>query len=117
MRPSSNWAQTPSWPDVELDPERIRQVLENLIANALRYTRAAGQFTSSALSKDARHSFRQRYRRGDSLDDLPHVFDRFHKSRDSRGTGLGLAIAKNLVVAHAERFRCKAQSAKAQLSS
>ena len=32
--------------------------------------------------------------------DLPHILDRFYKSRDSRGTGLGLAIAKNLVVAY-----------------
>jgi signal transduction histidine kinase len=33
-------------------------------------------------------------------EDLPHIFDRFYKSGDSRGTGLGLAIAKNLVAAH-----------------
>ncbi len=33
-------------------------------------------------------------------EDLPHIFDRFYKSKDSRGTVLGLAIAKSLVVAH-----------------
>jgi two-component system sensor histidine kinase BaeS len=37
---------------------------------------------------------------GISAEALPHIFDRFYKSPDSRGTGLGLAIAKNLVVAH-----------------
>ena len=38
--------------------------------------------------------------RGIAPEDLPHIFDRFYKSSDSRGTGLGLAIARNLVVAH-----------------
>ncbi|MGH7461722.1 MAG: sensor histidine kinase, partial [Longimicrobiales bacterium] len=37
---------------------------------------------------------------GISAEDLPHVFERFYKSKDSRGTGLGLAIAKSLVAAH-----------------
>jgi signal transduction histidine kinase len=31
---------------------------------------------------------------------LPHIFDRFYKSGNSRGTGLGLAIAKNLIITH-----------------
>ena len=37
---------------------------------------------------------------GIAADALPHVFDRFYKSDESRGAGLGLAIAKSLVVAH-----------------
>lgn len=37
---------------------------------------------------------------GISPDDLPRIFDRFYKSKDSRGSGLGLAIAKNLVAMH-----------------
>jgi signal transduction histidine kinase len=37
---------------------------------------------------------------GIAAEALPHVFDRFYKSDESRGAGLGLAIAKSLVVAH-----------------
>lgn len=37
---------------------------------------------------------------GISREDLPHIFDRFYKSRASWGTGLGLAIAQDLVTAH-----------------
>jgi two-component system phosphate regulon sensor histidine kinase PhoR len=37
---------------------------------------------------------------GVSPDVLPHIFDRFYKSDESRGMGLGLAIARNLVAAH-----------------
>ncbi len=38
--------------------------------------------------------------RGIPPEELPHIFERFYKSRDSTGMGLGLAIARNLVVAH-----------------
>ena len=88
-------------PMLEIDPARIRQVLENLIANALRYTprgetirvqcSVEGAYVKVSVSDTGA---------GISPDDLPHIFDRFYKSHDSRGTGLGLAIAKNLVVAH-----------------
>ena len=37
---------------------------------------------------------------GIAADAVPHIFERFYKSGDSRGSGLGLAIARNLVVAH-----------------
>jgi len=86
---------------VELDPERIRQVLENLIANALRYTPRGGTIHVKCFAEGT-HTTVSVSDTGAGIppDDLPHVFDRFHKSRDSRGTGLGLAIAKNLVVAH-----------------
>lgn len=91
-------------PTLELDPARIRQVLENLIANALHFTPRGGR-VSVQCSVDSNQSKVVTLSVSDTgsgiaPDDLPHIFDRFYKSRDSRGTGLGLAIAKNLVVAH-----------------
>ncbi len=88
-------------PLFDLDPERMRQVLSNLIANALRYTPPNGAIRIQAVSGGGSVTVSV----GDTgagipADDLPHVFDRFYKSGDSRGTGLGLAIAKNLVAAH-----------------
>jgi len=86
---------------LEVDPERIRQVLENLIANALRYTPHGGTIHVRCFTEGA-HAKLSVSDTGAGIppDDLPHIFDRFYKSRDSRGTGLGLAIAKNLVMAH-----------------
>jgi len=92
----------PDLPWLELDPGRIRQVLTNLLANALRYTPAGGTVSVR---------YRQVYGQaqldvqdsgpGIPAEDLPHVFERFYKSTDSGGMGLGLAIAKHLVEAHA----------------
>ena len=91
-------------PSLELDPGRIREVLENLIANALRYTPRGGKISvqctvGSGQTKSAQVCVSDTGA-GIPADELPHIFERFHKSHDSRGTGLGLAIAKNLVAAH-----------------
>jgi len=88
-------------PLLDLDPERIRQVLSNLISNALRYTPRNGrvhvrcQADGNKLSLVVEDSGA-----GISSEDLPYIFERFYKSRDSGGMGLGLAIAKHLVEAH-----------------
>lgn len=89
-------------PMLNLDPARIRQVLENLIANAIRYTPSGGRISvQCAMSSEQSAVVTvSDTGRGIAPDELPHIFDRFYKSRDSRGTGLGLAIAKNLIVAH-----------------
>jgi signal transduction histidine kinase len=89
-------------PSIDVDPLRIRQVLSNLIANALRYTANGGQIQVRAFTEppDRITVTVSDTGRGIAPEDLPHIFDRFYKSSDSRGTGLGLAIAKNLVVAH-----------------
>lgn len=89
-------------PQLEIDPVRIRQVFGNLIANALRYTPRGGSITVSARSRsDDRLELTVRDTgAGVSADALPHLFERFYRSADSRGTGLGLPIARSLVVAH-----------------
>ena len=82
---------------VELDPERIREVLHNLLSNALRYTPSGGviRVTSSENSISVSDSGP-----GIAPEELPRVFERFYKSSDSGGMGLGLSIAKYIVEAH-----------------
>ncbi|MCC6313232.1 MAG: HAMP domain-containing histidine kinase [Thermomicrobiales bacterium] len=88
-------------PALDLDPVRIRQTLENLLANALRHTPRGGR-----VRLDVRpDGDRVRFAVSDTGSGIPpehltHVFDRFWKSADSGGSGLGLAIARGLVVAH-----------------
>jgi two-component system sensor histidine kinase BaeS len=91
----------PDLPSVEIDPARIRQVLINLIANALRYTGAGGSIRVHCVAKNqAIEVSVSDTGRGIAEQDLPHIFERYTKSSDSRGSGLGLAIAKDLVEAH-----------------
>lgn len=91
----------PDLPIVDVDPERIRQVLNNLLSNGLRYTPAGGT-VRVRLAADSRQVVVSVEDTGTGItaEALPHIFDRFSKSKDSRGTGLGLAIAKSLVEAH-----------------
>ncbi len=91
----------PSLPNIELDPARIRQVLENLIANALRYTPHGGEIRvrCANMGENVRVEVKDTGR-GIPPEEIPHIFERFYKARDSRGAGLGLAIAKSLVEAH-----------------
>jgi signal transduction histidine kinase len=88
-------------PLVELDPLRIRQVLGNLVANALRYAPAGSEVAISAEPSGDRVVLSVVDQGpGIAPEVLPHLFDRFAKSADSRGSGLGLAIARRLVEAH-----------------
>lgn len=93
-------------PEVEVDPERMAQVLGNLVSNALRYTPAAGQITLAAHSQNGSLLLRvEDTGSGIVPTDLPHIFDRFyradkHRHQESGESGLGLAIAKSIVEAH-----------------
>jgi len=87
-------------PLLDIDPVRIREVLTNLIANALRHTASGGVTVSAAFAAKKVEVSVSDTGEGISSDDLPHIFDRFYKSKESRGSGLGLAIAKNLVTMH-----------------
>ncbi|SFR27817.1 two-component system, OmpR family, sensor histidine kinase BaeS [Lentzea waywayandensis] len=91
---------------VRADALRLRQILDNLVANALRYVPAGGSVTVEATAQDGGVVFTVTDTgSGISADDLPHVFDRFwradkSRSRTTGGSGLGLAIVRKLVEAH-----------------
>jgi two-component system sensor histidine kinase BaeS len=93
-------------PVVTADPVRFRQVLTNLVTNALRYTRPGGMVRLSAKRLDRQVQIEVSDTGvGIVPADLPHVFDRFwradrSRNRETGGSGLGLAIVHGLVQAH-----------------
>ena len=103
-------------PPILADPERIQQVVRNLIHNALKFTPAGGQITILATPhEDEVHISVQDTGIGISAQDLPRIFERFYKSdrsRQSGGTGLGLAIARHMVQAHGGRIWVKSKEHK-----
>ena len=91
--------------EIDVDPLRIREVLTNLLGNALRYTPSQGEVRIGATESGTGEErsvtvFVQDTGPGIESADLAHIFNRFYKSTDSGGMGLGLSIAKYLVEAH-----------------
>jgi two-component system sensor histidine kinase BaeS len=90
---------------ISIDPARIRQVLANLVANALRFTPGGGRVLVDASDADGAVTIRvSDTGSGMEPDDVEHAFDRFYRSPGSGGSGLGLPIARNLVEAHGGRI-------------
>jgi signal transduction histidine kinase len=93
-------------PPVIADANRLRQILTNLIHNAVTHTPAGGRVTVEASSADSAIEMRIRDTgSGIAPEYLPHIFDRFYRTDHSRsratgGSGLGLAIVKQLVELH-----------------
>lgn len=86
---------------IDVDPLRIREVMTNLIANAIRHSDPGATVSIQTERRGERIVVRVRDSGpGIPADELPKIFDRFHKGGRSQGSGLGLAIAQNLVVAH-----------------
>jgi two-component system, OmpR family, sensor histidine kinase BaeS len=90
-----------SLPLLDIDPVRIREVITNLVANAIRHTpdggtiRISGRLDGTSVVLDVTDSGS-----GIEPDLLPHVFERFTRSASTGGSGLGLAIARGLVELH-----------------
>ena len=89
-------------PTVIADPDRLAEVLRNLIANALRYTPTGGAIIVEATAPDPATVAFSVTDSGAGLapGDAERIFDRFHRAVDSTGSGLGLSIARELVTAH-----------------
>ncbi len=101
--------ELPPLPAVDADPDRIRQVLFNLLVNALRHTPRGGRVTVGGGRAGATVTVWVADS-GEGLDagELAAVFDRFYRadrsrSRQTGGSGLGLAIVKAIVEAHGGR--------------
>ena len=97
-------------PQVPVDLKRFRQVLVNLLTNALRFTPQQGTIHVQVLRKDREVEVRVADGGpGISPVEIPHLFERFYRgdqarSRGQGGSGLGLAISKQLVEAHGGRI-------------
>jgi two-component system sensor histidine kinase BaeS len=93
-------------PVLSADGDRLRQVLVNLLANALQHTPAGGRVTVRARAGDGRVVVEVADTgAGIAPEDLPHLFERFYRADRARtratgGTGLGLAIVRSLVQLH-----------------
>lgn len=100
---------TPLPDAVPCDRERILQAISNLVGNALAFAPRGGHVVIGlALSEHEAEVRVVDDGAGIPPEDLPHVFDRFWKSR-SRGTGLGLAIVRGIVDAHGGRLRVESR--------
>lgn len=98
--------EVPLLPEIDGDPIRVRQVLFNLLSNALRHTPPSGKITLGGHSEnDTVHLSVTDTGEGLEPEQLTSVFDRFYRvdksrSRETGGSGLGLAIVKAIVEAH-----------------
>jgi two-component system, OmpR family, sensor histidine kinase ResE len=97
------------------DPDRIEQVLTNLIDNAIRHVPDSASVVISGRT-DERGLYFEVSDQGPGIpeEDLPFLFERFYKADKSRtrgvsGTGLGLAIAKNIIDAHRGNIAVKSK--------
>ena len=100
-----------AWPPtddlrVDADPERIFQVISNLVGNAIKFTPAGGVVSIEVQPIDGVVRFAVRDTGpGIPATELAHIFDRYWQARRARsaGSGLGLYIAKGIVEAHGQR--------------
>ena len=107
--------QVPPGLFVEGDPVRLAQVVDNLVANALKFSRAGGEIVVAG-GREGEDVWVEVRDRGSGIpaEDLPRIFDRLFRSSDAvrdqvPGAGLGLTIARAIVDAH--RGRISATSA------
>ncbi|MCL1792423.1 MAG: HAMP domain-containing histidine kinase [Oscillospiraceae bacterium] len=105
---------------VAADPDAIRQILDNLVGNAVKFTPEKGLVKISIEIKEKeKKAYISVYNTGTGIpaEDIPFVFDRFYKSDRSRGidksgAGLGLFIARTIIEAHREKIKVNSEYGK-----
>ena len=95
------------------DPQRLRQLFNNLLENSCRYVKAGGRVKLKISEGPGEAEIRlEDSGPGVSDEQLKHLFDRFYRvegsrARSSGGTGLGLSICRNIVEAHGGQIRAE----------
>jgi two-component system sensor histidine kinase GlrK len=112
-------------PEVWIDEERVAQVMENLLGNALKFTASNGKVIIRTSVKNSGKKFLE----VSILDngcgvpgkDLETIFDKFKRAgirtNRVRGTGLGLSIVKNIVSSHGGKLWVKSKPGKGSIFS
>ena len=95
------------------DPQRLRQVLDNLIENAIRYASGSMLEVQAQTDEQGTHLIFSDHGPGVSAEHLPRLFDRLYRvdasrSKDSGGSGLGLAICRSIIEAHGGHIQAQA---------
>lgn len=104
-----NTEVAPSMPALRANPIRLRQVLDNVVGNAIKYSHASGEVKIS-IHSEGDQIILQVTDQGPGISpaDQPHIFDKFYRgsniSSDIAGSGLGLAIVKTIVENHQGRI-------------
>ena len=101
-------------PLMEADRDKIKQVLLNLISNAIKYNRSNGSVIVTGSYTEADLSIVvQDTGLGIPEDSIPHLFEKFHRVREhegkASGTGLGLSISKQIIQGHNGRIEVKSK--------
>jgi two-component system OmpR family sensor kinase len=95
------------------DPDRLRELVSNLIVNAIQYSQPGGHVTCSVAATEGSAMLEvSDTGPGIAVEDLPRIFDRFYRANTSRsraagGAGLGLAICKWIAESHGGRIGCE----------
>src|SRR5437870_10179945 len=108
--------------EVEAAPTRLKQVVVNLLDNAIKYTPEEGKVTITVAQRDG-HAVLEVADTGlgRSANELPHPFDRFYRadktrSRQMGGTGLGLSIVRSICLAHGGQVTVSSSEGRGSLS-
>jgi signal transduction histidine kinase len=105
-------------PPVSIDAHRVRQVLHNLLENAVAHTSQGGSIMLTVYQRDNKVKISVADTgEGIPAEDLPNIFERFYRVDKSRtrttgGSGLGLTIAKRLVEAHGSKIEVESEPGK-----
>lgn len=107
---------TPDLPPLRVDVDRVGQIFDNLIGNAIKYSQLGSEIKlTAALDGEAVKFSIQDHGSGIPAEALPKIFDKFYQvgrpagSRRYKGSGLGLAIVKQIVEAHQGKVAVESQ--------